>query len=155
MSLNAFKVTSGLTTTLMITVAFVIGASMAAAQVVPNLRTVTPLPAQQQPTTPAQTGAPTGLVTACATFDYQGADGARNMGIRVLTSGQQFVLQAEGNGIVVRADYPSPNTPSANAAAMFDAVRAAWTAQRAVTLGISPQGQLNAVNVQLGGVNQC
>jgi hypothetical protein len=154
MNLNAFKVLSGLATTLM-TVAFVIGANMAAAQVVPYRPTVRPLPAQQQPPAPVQSSAPTGLVTACATFDYQGANGTRNMGMRVLTSGQQFVLQAEGNVVVVRADYPSPNIPSANAAAMFDAVRAAWTGQRAVILGINPQGQLEGVNVQLGGANQC
>lgn len=109
----------------------------------------------QQTTAPAQSVVPTGLVTACATFDYQAATGARNMGMRVLPSGQQLVLHAEGSGIVVRADYPSPNTPSANAAAMFDLLREAWTAHRAVTLGISPQGQLISVSVQLGGVNQC
>ena len=144
MRLHAFKIASGLAT-----IALVIGASIAAAQVVAR-PPVTPQPAQQQ--APA---APTGLITACATFDVQAPNGARNMGMRVLTTGQQFVLQAEGNGIVARADYPSPNVPSANAAGVFDALRAAWTAKRAVTLGINPQGQLEAVNIQLGGANQC
>ena len=152
MRLDAFQVANSLATTLVIVLALGTVSSGVMAQPARGLPTRPILPPANAST---PLGAPTGLVNACATFDYQGADGARNMGMRVLTTGQQFVLQAEGNGVVVHTDYPSPNIPSANAVAVFDALRAAWTARRAVVLGINPQGRLDAANVQLGGAQQC
>ena len=143
-----------LISTCVVVTCYLTGVEAAMAQANQGRPPATPSGAQQ-PSAPAQSVVPTGLVTACATFDYKAATGARNMGMRVLPSGQQLVLQVEGSGIVVRADYPSPNVPSTNAAAMFDLLREAWTANRAVTLAISPQGQLTSVSVQLGGASQC